>query len=378
MSIKRTKPLFSLADQLFNRQTVRKLSEGIASSDEGFDSRKFEREVLREFPALELKARISCLVDALESHLPGDFDRALAILTSSLPEPLDPGKTDDDFGEYIWVVPSEYVARHGCTPDRLHRSHRFLQKATMRFSAEAAIRPFLKSFPEKTLDFVHECAAHENYHVRRLASEGIRPYLPWAEQVVLPLQDIVSVLNRLHADSTRYVTRSVANTLNDLSKDHPGAVIDILKSWSETGLQETGELLWMTRHALRTLVKSGHADALEFLGYPAKPKFTVSDIEVAGTVAVGSSVRWRCLLASKIDQKLKIALRVHFLKADGTHSNKVFAVKDTAMLKGERLSIDKAISFKPISTRTLYPGVHHVELVVNGVARGKRSFRLVA
>jgi 3-methyladenine DNA glycosylase AlkC len=377
MSIRRTEPLFSLADQLFNKKTVAILSNSLASVHEEFDRKKFEREVIRRFPVLALKQRISCLVDVLEEHLPTDFDSAIAILAAALPEPLDPKKLDDDFGEFIWAVPGEYVARHGCTQDRLQKSLGFLRKATMRFTSESTIRPFLNAYPKQTLEFVHRCAVHENYHIRRLASEGIRPYLPWAKKVIVPVQDVISVLTRLHADKTRYVTRSVANTLNDLTRVEPDQVINTLKSWRNAGAQSTKELDWMTRHALRTLTKAGHADALELLGYPSQPKFTVTSTSAEESVKVGESLRWQGQLESKENQKLKISLRVYFLRADGSHSIKVFAVKDLTIKKDERLAIDKKLSFKPISTRTLYPGLHHVELDVNGVARGKRSFQLV-
>jgi|TARA_Y100001960_G_C14734217_1_gene859374 3-methyladenine DNA glycosylase AlkC len=44
---------------------------------------------------------------------------------------------------------------------------------------EFAIRTFLKNFPEKTMEYIQIWSKNENYHVRRLASEGIRPNLPW-------------------------------------------------------------------------------------------------------------------------------------------------------------------------------------------------------
>ena len=118
------------------------------------------------------------MVDKLATHLPDEFPEALAILERALPEPLDPHKTDDDFGTFIWIVPGEYVARFGCSEPHLQASLSFLHEATKRCSSESAIRSFLNAFPEQTLDFVRACARDEHYHVRRLASEGIRPLLP--------------------------------------------------------------------------------------------------------------------------------------------------------------------------------------------------------
>lgn len=342
-----------------------------------FDEAAFAQESLAAFPDLELKQRISHMVDRLDAQLPEDFDQAVDILEAALPAPLDPNLSDDDFGHFIWSVPAEWVARNGCTDQRLDRALEFLKQATMRFSVENAIRPFLASYPEETMRFVRSCATDSNYHVRRLASEGIRPYLPWAQRVRLPVGSVIKVLTTLHGDTTRYVTRSVANTMNDLSRDDPEIVIRTLKSWHKSSEQNAEELGWMTRHALRTLVKADNRQALELLGYPSDPKFTLSGVSASESVAIGEALRWQGTLRSQASQKLKIGLRVHFLKSNGSHSVKVFAVKELDAAAKESFVIEKKIPFKPITTRTLYFGTHHVELVVNGRIRGKRSFELI-
>ncbi len=376
MSVRRTEPLFSLADQLFNESSVSLLSSGIKKAYRRFDAEGFQSEALEKFPELELKERISALVDGLQVRLPTDFNKALEVLHRALPEPLDPALQDDDFGQFIWVVPGEYVSRHGVRADSLQTSLNFLREATKRFSSEFAIRPFLADFPEETMQFVQECAQDDNYHVRRFASEGIRPLLPWARKVVMPSEAIVEVLDQLHADNTRFVTRSVANALNDLSKSDPDPVLDALGRWQRMARQDKEELEWMTRHGLRTLLKQGHEASLEFLGYPSKPAFSLSGVSVPSAIKVGEKLLWRGSVTSKAKQNLKIGLAIYFHKADGSHSQKLFAVADRAVAKGEKVDIDKAIAFKPMSTRTLYPGTHHVELVVNGVRRGKKAFEL--
>lgn len=376
MSI-RAQPSFSLKDQLFNDVSVGKLSAGLRRADPMFKKKPFERDVLARFPELELKDRISWMVTTLASYLPADLSRAMEILEGALPRPLDPTKADDDFGEYIWVVPGEYVARFGCTREHLAASLEFLRESTKRFSAENAIRPFLQAFPDETMAFVHECAADDNYHVRRLSSEGIRPLLPWAPRVDLPPDVVVGVLDQLHGDATRYVTRSVANTLNDIAKRDGELVIATLQRWQAAGRQAPAELAWMTRHALRTLLKQDHLAALELLGYATQPKFRVSKLETTREVVVGEHFEWRCVVTSAAEQKLKIALRVHFLKANGGHAPKVFTVKDGTVAKGERLDVVKRHPFKPATTRVLYPGTHYAELVINGVASKRRAFELV-
>ena len=376
MAIKAEKS-FALKDSLFNAVTVAELSQALGAAWAAFDRRAFERRVLERFPELELKERIQWIVTVLETALPADFETARSILMEALPEPLDPTLEDDDFGQFVWVVPGEYIARHGCTEERVSSALSFLGESTKRFSAEGSIRPFLAAFPGETMEFVRRCATSENYHVRRLASEGIRPLLPWAARVVLPTEDIVRVLDVLHADSTRYVTRSVCNNLNDISKSDPDTVIETLERWRAEERQDPGELDWMTRHALRTLVKADHERALEVLGYAPEPDVSIADVAASEEVEVGDAFEWACTLHSHARQRLKISLRIHFLKANGSLRPKVFAVKDVTVGDGDTVDVVKRQPFKPITTRVLYPGRHEAELVVNGAVLARRGFVLL-
>lgn len=376
MAIK-AKPTFSLKDQLFNAEKVRLLSDGIRKNHQSFNRAVFERTVLDAFPNLELKQRIDWIVTVLEAHLPDDFSKAARILETSLPAELDPTKTDDDFGQFIWVVPSEYAARHGCSKKHLKRSLGLLKEGTKRFSSEFAIRPFLNAFPEQTLRFIHDCTGDENYHVRRLASEGIRPLLPWAQRVQLDSAQILDVLERLYADRTRYVTRSVSNCLNDVSKSDPSSVLKALRRWRSSGLQDKAEMDWMTRHALRSLFRENHRGALNLMGYKAKPQLHISHFEAqADTVSVGNEMAFELQMSNEARQGLKLLLRVYFLKANGDYSIKVFQLKDGLFAAGEIVEVTKKVAFRPMTTRALYPGMHHAELIINGESRGKVSFEL--
>ncbi|XOV83988.1 MAG: DNA alkylation repair protein [bacterium] len=377
MSI-RAESTFSLKDELFNASTLGLLTANVAAAYPRFQRKAFERQVLSRFGELELKARIACMAQTLNEFLPDNPAEAREILLQALPEPLDPNLQDNDFGQFIWVVPGEAVALSHCNPQQFKAGLKFLRESTKRFSAEFAIRPFLLHFPEQSMAFVHQAAEDNNYHVRRLASEGIRPFLPWAPRVNLPPDQIVGVLDKLHADTTRYVTRSVANTLNDLSKGHPTLVMQALQRWQRQGRQQPDELDWMTRHSLRTLLKSGDSSALTLTGYPAKPRFTVDQVQVSERVALGQSLVWRGVLHSQQRQKLKIALRVHFLKANGRHSIKVFALKELQLDADSQIELVKQLTFKPLTTRVLYPGKHRVELSVNGQICEAREFELTA
>jgi 3-methyladenine DNA glycosylase AlkC len=377
MSIK-AESTFSLKDELFNPRTLGLLSANVAAVYPRFRRQAFERQVLDRFGELELKARIDWMAQCLNEYLPDNISAAREILLAALPEPLDPNLRDNDFGHFIWVVPGECIALNHCNDKHFAAGLDFLRESTKRFSAEFAIRPFLLHYPEASMAFVRKAAVDDNYHVRRLASEGIRPFLPWGRRVNLPPDQIVTVLDALHADPTRYVTRSVANTLNDISKIDPNMVMQTLQDWQSQARQDADELDWMTRHSLRTLLKSGNSDALTLTGYPAKPLFSVDKVQVSKQVVLGESLHWRAVLHSKKLQKLKIALRVHFLKANGSYGIKVFALRDVQLDAKTEIELVKKLPFKPLTTRVLYAGKHKVELSVNGCISEPHTFELVA
>lgn len=373
----RAETSFSLKDDLFNEHSVARLADGLAGASKGFQRKRFERAVLKAFPELELKARIDHMVSVLGDHLPPEVPGALDILERALPPPLDPTLSDDDFGSYIWVVPGEYAARHGCSSRHLQRSLNFLRETTKRFSAESAIRPFLRDFPETTLKFVHACTEDDNYHVRRLASEGTRPLLPWATRASLPSETIVELLSKLHADSTRYVTRSVANSMNDLSKQDPALVIRTLKKWQKADRQQPVELDWMVRHSLRTLTKKDHLPALSLLGYPTRPKVQISNLKIPGRIQAGDTLNCEFDLRAQVPQKLLVTLRVFFLKANGKQAPKVFTVTKADFQRDQCSTLSKKLSFRPMTTRVMYPGAHRIEVVVNGQTQIGQDFQLV-
>ena len=124
---------FSLKDQLFNKATVGEFASHLAKASSTFNAAQYQRQVLKAFPELELKARIQHMVTVLANHLPKDYAAAVAILEKALPEPLDPNKSDDDFGHFIWAVPSEYVAQYGCSEQYLPISLQFLEQAHPKF-----------------------------------------------------------------------------------------------------------------------------------------------------------------------------------------------------------------------------------------------------
>ncbi|MEP5031800.1 MAG: DNA alkylation repair protein, partial [Marinomonas sp.] len=245
-----------LKDALFNRETVGQLAAEYAAAIPDFDADAFTARALGGFAERELMARLEWIADCIGAQLSDDFPTLADQLTAAMPPRLDPAKTDDDFGYFIHAVPGILAARHGLEEHRA-RAMVLLYEATQRFTVEFYIRPFLIRWPAETLAALADWAQDDNYHVRRLVSEGTRPRLPWAKNVDLTPEQSLPLLDALHADPTRYVTRSVSNHLNDLSKTVPDAVLSRLAQWRAEGKQKPSELAWMTRHALRTLIKQG-------------------------------------------------------------------------------------------------------------------------
>ena len=369
---------FSLKDELFNKKKVKYLGSLFAQTDGRFDAEAFVQEVMKDMLSLELKQRIVCIAKGLEKQLPIDFEKACTCIVKALPDELDPYKTDDDFGDFIFAPLGEYVIRNGLKKEFLKTSLATLKEITKRFSMEDAIRYFINAFPEETMKELGSWTHDQNYHVRRLVSEGTRPLLPWSGRVVLEVSGPLPYLDILHADSTRYVTRSVANHINDISKKEPKVAVQTLSRWQKKGIQEKTEMDWMTRHSLRTLLKQGHTGALEMLGYHTRPKINVSDIVVNyDTVKMGESLDFSCTVTAQRDEKLMVDYVIDFVKANGQTKPKVFKLKKFELKKGESVTLKKSHRFrKDATTFTLYPGEHSVRLQINGTQMGCLRFKL--
>ncbi|MEO0458948.1 MAG: DNA alkylation repair protein, partial [Cyanobacteria bacterium P01_A01_bin.114] len=196
----KAKPSFSLKDQLFNPEKVNYLGTLITQAFPEFSQQQFHQAVVTAFPKLELKERIAHITACLHQYLPDDYPGALAIILRSLPPELDPSKTDDDFGDFIFAPLSLFVATYGCTADYLNSSLNALKEITKRFSAEDAVRYFINAFPSETFSFLLDCAKDDNYHVRRWASEGTRPKLPWSQKLITDYKQPLPLLEILYGD----------------------------------------------------------------------------------------------------------------------------------------------------------------------------------
>ena len=357
---------FSLKDHLFNADKVAYLGGLLAHGMPGFDRSRFESEVMARLQELELKARIDHIADVLSRHLSADFTVAADQIRASLPPPLDPTLTDDDFGDFIIAPLGKYVEDHGM--GHYETSLVLIRELTMRFSMEGPVRPFINDRPEETLELFARWAVDENYHVRRLVSESTRPRLPWAPRIDLEVRAPLPLLDKLHSDPTRYVTRSVANHLNDISKIEPGLVVVSLDRWQTLRAQDQGELDWMTRHALRTLLKQGDPAAMEAVGLSSEPDVELGLIDLATPlVRPGEALGFSVPIRSAVDQTLMVDYVIDFVKNNGGTGPRVFRLRKLSLEAGESVTLTKRhLVRSDATTYRLYPGTHRVTVVVNG------------
>jgi len=363
----------SLADELFNRDTVGWLAAHFADD---FDVEGFVTVVMADLPARALKARINHIADVLARFLPPDFKAAAQVIEAALPPPLDPQRCDNDFGHFIYAPLGVYVENHGLRTDFSH-SLALLEQITQRFSMEFSVRAFLNHNQDAALAYIRRWATHENYHVRRLASEGTRPRLPWGQNVGLAIADTLPILDELHSDPTRFVTRSVANHLNDIAKTNPDAVIDRLEIWQGAGRQTAKELDWMRRHALRGLMKAGHPRAMLHLGYQPDVKIADATIGIPTKVSRGEKVEVSVSFTPLQDGPLMVDYVIDHMKSNGKTAPKTFKFKGLSGKGDIAVSLAKIHHFNAqASTFRLYRGAHQIHLQVNGRIIASQDFHL--
>ncbi|PKL74489.1 MAG: DNA alkylation repair protein, partial [Candidatus Melainabacteria bacterium HGW-Melainabacteria-1] len=208
--------------------------------------------------------------------------------------------------------------------------------------------------------------------------EGTRPTLPWSPRISLAPQAALPLLDHLHADPTRYVTRSVANHLNDLAKIDPELVLHRLSQWQQAGRQQPQELDFITRHALRSLIKQGHPETLRFLGYPASPSIQITNFGLAADqVLLGQALRFELEIKASQATRLVVDYLIHFQNKQGKLKPKVFKLKNLDLEAGQVVKLQKQHPLRVMTTKALYPGQHHLELQINGQSYAKLAFELV-
>ncbi|MDN7803389.1 DNA alkylation repair protein [Burkholderia gladioli] len=358
-----------LKDSMGERQ-FRSLLSTLKLIERSFDTRRFLAVALDGLDELSLMARVrraSLAIEAGAQALPGGYDTVLTLLAEAAPH-LG--------GGFLSLVAPDYVGQFG--RHDFDRSMAALAFFTRFGSSEFGVREFLRDDPRRALATLRDWSRHEDQAVRRLASEGSRPRLPWSfrlREIEADPALAAPILDNLRADPSDYVRRSVANHLNDVTKLHPDWVLERAAAW---GGADAGTR-WIVRHALRTLVKRGDARALALLGASGAARIEAVPFAVTpARIELGETVTLAAELVSTAQdvQRLVVDYRIGYVKKNGSTAHKVFKLRELTLAPGQRIDIVRSQRIRDFTTRTHYAGRHGVELIVNGAVVAQAHFDL--
>ena len=358
---------------LINEKTAKGILLILNENGIEINKKRFLDTCSRELHALELKARVIFIADLLHS----EFEKkklsynkiGSALEKAFLQEQAKP--TGYISGFQAWPV-LEYVAKYGI--HELEISQQILKAATVVFTSEFAVRPFLKHYEKEMLDFMLQCSQDQNEHIRRLASEGTRPLLPWGmklESFVTSPQKTLPILENLKADESLYVRKSVANHLNDHTKHNPELVLKCLRKWKKEFTPKHSrhaEVTWIIKHALRTLIKKNHPEAFELIGIKTSKIDLLSATIKKSKIKLGQSLEVEVVLKNRENNEVNFVLDhdLHLLKQNGTHNIKCFKGVKGSLAKGETKKFHLKIPIKAVTTRKYYSGKHLWCVKING------------
>ena len=359
----------ALKTSLFNEETTTYLTNAIKKVYPSFKKDAFLTEALIRYEGLELKARITVLAELLYQFLPYDFNEATIILKASIPYARK--------NQFVFASYPEYLETYGCNDRYFEHSLSLMEDFTKLFSAEFAIRRFFNEYKDKTLKTMLEFSKSQNADVRRLSSEGSRPSLPWSVKINVDYKEAMKPLENLFMDEVRYVTRSVANHLNDISKIDPDLVISTLSRWKKSDLQNKHEMDYIINHSLRTLIKKGHQKALDFIGFRQNPNITIKDFTISSTlVTIGETLHFSFTVINPKLNHLMIDYIIEYPSKITKASQKVYKLKKIINPKQTKYTITGKRSFKHLSTRKMKVGKHRIHIQVNGKILGHQTFNV--
>ena len=353
----------------YNKAFVEDLAAKLSTKASSFNKDSFITSIINNgWKQKEMKERIHCIADNINCHIEFPYKKQIDILSEIAPNYK---------GLKAFIFP-DFVEKFGLMD--AETSFTAMELFTQLSTAEFAIRPFIKKYPEKTLKQLLEWSLHENYHLRRLASEGTRPRLPWAS----PLRNFIDnpapnipILENLKDDEHEYVRRSVANHLNDISKDHPGLVLQIAKKWHN----DSKNRVWIIKHALRTLLKKGNKNALAIFGLDNSKELYINNLSLSKKeIKIGDFIHFEFDLKndSKQNRNIRLEYRVDFVKANGNTSGKIFQISEFSLKANSIKTFKRKQWFKELSTRKHYPGEHKITLIINGDEKAGIKLSLTA
>lgn len=351
---------------LFNEALIDNVAASLLKHSTTFDTSAFKASVFDDqWQQRELKDRIYHIASSMQPLLPSDYIQAVNILQLAGAE----------FSGVEYLISPAFVELFGL--EDYEPSVKALEVMTPYSSSELAVRPFIIRYGDRMMQQMQRWAESNNEHVRRLASEGCRPRLPWAMALPEFKRDpapVLKVIEKLMCDESEYVRRSVANNLNDISKDNPDVLINLLHA----RLGESSLTNWILKHASRTLLKQGHPQVLQLFGFSNPEHVKAVHLEVDSNVAIGKQLTFSFQLqtADRALGKLRIEYAIDFMKANGKQARKSFKVSEADYADTTK-TVAKTHSFKPITTRHYYPGCHELAVIVNGKQLASAAFELL-
>jgi 3-methyladenine DNA glycosylase AlkC len=353
-----------LLKNLYNKTYIDSLADEIKKVYKDFDKTAFVGYVFDEtWDKKELKQRMRHISVNMGLYLPFSYKKNIEILKEVFKNIAS--------GYYLEnMVFQDFVEVYGL--DDFKVSMGALEVFTDESSSEFAIRQFILKYPKQSMAQMRKWAKSNSHHVRRLASEGCRPRLPWAmalEEFKKDPTEVLKVLEILKDDESAYVRKSVANSLNDISKDNPGLVKKTVKKWFNKKRKP------LLKHACRTLLKAADKEVLKLFGYTKPENLLIKEFKISKDVKMGEDLSFSFVIKQEKIQKLRLEYKMHFLRSNGTYSEKVFKISELESTCSEK-KIEKKHSFKTISTRKYYKGVQKISIIINGVEFREEEFVL--
>lgn len=353
---------------LFNEEFVRKFASNLKKYSSSFDEEMYLSIVLNDLELLELKERMRLISSTLNTCMKSDYKESIKILK----QVKSCFSYDESISLQSMILP-DFVEVYGL--EYFDISMNALEFFTINSSSEFAVRQFILKDEQKAMKYFYKWSKNSNEHIRRLSSEGCRPRLPWAIALPAFKKDpslIFPILDELKNDESSYVRRSVANNLNDIAKDNPILVIDFIKK--NIGLSKECDSL--LKHAARTLLKKGDVQTLEIFGYKKIDNLSLNNFILDDKVCIGEYLNFSFDLENKTKLgPLRLEYEVDFQMSNDKRSKKVYMISQSDV-KSKIKHVNKRHSFKVVSTRRYYLGVHYLTVIVNGIRVKTKEFIL--
>ena len=349
---------------LYSKEFIKKLANRLFLIFTNFEKEDFVNSIFdTSWQNLELKARMRYIAITINKYLPLSYKKQLEILK----------EVKKDFTGLEAMIFQDFVEVFGL--DDFDESMKALEVFTQDASSEFAIRQFILKYEEQTMNQMKIWAKSKNEHLRRLSSEGCRPRLPWAISLPKFKQNptkALEIIELLKNDKSLYVRKSVANNLNDISKDNPQLVIKFVKE----NLGSTKELDWICKHASRTLLKKGDKQILELFNFDKSYHINLIDFCYDKSVKIDENLSFSFEINSDENiGSIRVEYVIYYLKSNNIHNKKVFMISQNE-IKSSSKKFTKKQSFKNMTTRKHYLGKHFIAILINGEEILKKEFYL--